>query len=78
VKFEDGYFEDTSIAEHRVIFPNGKRLIALPANPDTARLLPGFAAGRIRAASGFECDLGGGDDASVARIQARVSSTLKG
>jgi hypothetical protein len=37
-KFEDGYFGDgTSIAEHRVIFPNKSRLIALPANPDTAR-----------------------------------------
>jgi phage FluMu gp28-like protein len=36
-KFEDGYFGDTSIAEHRVILPNESRLIALPANPDTAR-----------------------------------------
>ena len=31
LRFEDGYFQDnTEIAEHRVIFPNGKRLIALP------------------------------------------------
>jgi phage FluMu gp28-like protein len=36
-KFEDGYFGETLIAEHRVIFPNESRLIALPANPDTAR-----------------------------------------
>lgn len=36
-KFDDGYFGETSIAEHRVIFPNGNRLIGLPANPDTAR-----------------------------------------
>ena len=37
VRFEDGFFGQTETAEHRVIFPNGKRLIGLPANPDTAR-----------------------------------------
>jgi phage FluMu gp28-like protein len=37
VKLEDGFFGDTSIREQRVVFPNGKRLIALPSNPDTAR-----------------------------------------
>jgi phage FluMu gp28-like protein len=80
VKFEDGYFEEnTSIAEHRVIFPNGKRLIALPANPDTARGYSGdllldefalhrdskaiWAAGMTRVSRGYKC---------------RVASTVKG
>lgn len=79
VRFDDGYFGDTSIAEHRVIFPNGKRLIALPANPDTARGYSGdllldefalhrdskaiWAAGMTRVSRGFKC---------------RVASTVKG
>jgi len=79
VKFEDGWFEQTSIAEHRVIFPNGGRLIALPANPDTARGYSGdllldefalhrdskaiWAAGMTRVSRGFKC---------------RVASTVKG
>jgi phage FluMu gp28-like protein len=83
VKFEDGYFElnggQTSIAEHRVVFPNGKRIIALPANPDTARGYSGdllldefalhrdskaiWAAGMTRVSRGFKC---------------RVASTVKG
>jgi phage FluMu gp28-like protein len=79
VRFEDGYFEQTSIAEHRAIFPNGKRLIALPANPDTARGYSGdllldefalhrdskaiWAAGMTRVSRGFKC---------------RVASTVKG
>lgn len=32
-----GFFEDTSIVQHTATFPNGARIIALPANPDTAR-----------------------------------------
>ena len=79
VKFEDGYFGETEIAEHRTIFPNGKRLIALPANPDTARGYSGdllldefalhrdskgiWAAGMTRVSRGFKC---------------RVASTVKG
>ncbi|MEN6601773.1 MAG: terminase family protein [Bryobacteraceae bacterium] len=79
VKFEDGYFAQTSIVEHRAIFPNGKRLIALPANPDTARGYSGdmlfdefalhrdskaiWAAGMTRISRGFKC---------------RVASTVKG
>ena len=31
------FFENTSIAQHEVKFPNGSRIIGLPANPDTAR-----------------------------------------
>jgi phage FluMu gp28-like protein len=79
VRFEDGYFEQTSIVEHRAIFPNGKRLLALPANPDTARGYSGdllldefalhrdskaiWAAGMTRVSRGFKC---------------RVVSTVKG
>lgn len=79
VRFEDGYFGRTSIVEHRAIFPNGGRMIALPANPDTARgysgnmLLDEFAlhrdskaiwsAGFTRVARGFKL---------------RVASTFKG
>ena len=79
VKFEDGYFAETSLAEHRTIFPNGKRLIELPANPDTARGYSGdlvldefalhrdskaiWAAGMTRVSRGFKC---------------RVASTVKG
>ena len=37
VKFEDGFFGQTEIIEHRATFPGGGRIIALPANPDTAR-----------------------------------------
>lgn len=31
------FFADTSIVQHTADFPNGSRIIALPANPDTAR-----------------------------------------
>lgn len=34
---ESGFFEDTSILQHTAKFANGGRIIALPANPDTAR-----------------------------------------
>jgi len=37
VDYEDGFFEQTEIAQHSARFPNGARIIALPANPDTAR-----------------------------------------
>jgi phage FluMu gp28-like protein len=78
-KFEDGYFADTALAEHKVMFPNGNRIIALPANPDTARGYAGdvfldefalhrdsraiWAAMMTRATRGFEV---------------RVASTFKG
>lgn len=35
--FTEGFFGETEIIEHRAKFPNGCRIIALPANPDTAR-----------------------------------------
>lgn len=34
---EPGFFGDSSIVQHTATFPNGSRIIALPANPDTAR-----------------------------------------
>ena len=34
---ETDFFERTSIQRHEVKFPNGSRIIGLPANPDTAR-----------------------------------------
>jgi len=79
VQFEDGFFGGTSTSEHRTIFPNKKRLIALPANPDTARGYSGdmlfdefalhrdsqaiWAAGMTRVSRGYKC---------------RVASTIKG
>lgn len=35
--FDTGFFGMTEIIEHRAKYPNGCRIIALPANPDTAR-----------------------------------------
>ncbi len=40
VAVESGFFEDTSLLQQTATFPNRGRIIALPANPDTAR---GFA-----------------------------------
>jgi len=37
VVVKSGYFESTSIKQHTATFPNRGRIIALPANPDTAR-----------------------------------------
>jgi len=37
VVINNGFFENTSIVQHTAKFPNGARIIALPANPDTAR-----------------------------------------
>ncbi len=37
VDYEDGFFQDTSLTQHTAKFPDGARIIALPANPDTAR-----------------------------------------
>lgn len=34
---EDSFFGDTSLLQHTVTFPNGYRIVGLPANPDTAR-----------------------------------------
>jgi phage FluMu gp28-like protein len=67
------FFESTSIVQHTADFPNGSRIIALPANPDTARgysgdvLLDEFAIHRDgraiwaamigRATRGFEVDV---------------------
>ena len=36
-KLETSFFKNTSIAQHEVKFPNGSRIIGVPANPDTAR-----------------------------------------
>lgn len=35
--YTDGFFNQTEIVQHTASFPNGSRIIALPANPDTAR-----------------------------------------
>jgi phage FluMu gp28-like protein len=37
VVVESGFFLETTIVQHTATFPNGNRIIALPANPDTAR-----------------------------------------
>lgn len=37
VVVDSGFFEQTSIVQHTAKFSNGSRIIALPANPDTAR-----------------------------------------
>jgi phage FluMu gp28-like protein len=37
IDLEDSFFRDTSLLQHTAMFPNGSRIIALPANPDTAR-----------------------------------------
>lgn len=37
VAVDSGFFEQTSIVQHTATFPNRGRIIALPANPDTAR-----------------------------------------
>ena len=36
-RLETSFFEKTNILQHEVCFPNGSRIIGLPANPDTAR-----------------------------------------
>ncbi|OFW08658.1 MAG: hypothetical protein A3H27_18570 [Acidobacteria bacterium RIFCSPLOWO2_02_FULL_59_13] len=36
-KLETSFFEKTNILQHEVKFPNGSRIIGVPANPDTAR-----------------------------------------
>ena len=33
----DGFFQDTNILVHTIEFPNGSKIIALPARPETAR-----------------------------------------
>lgn len=79
VRFEDGYFEQTSIAEHRAVFPNGRRLIALPANPDTAR---GYSGDILLDEFGLHRDSKAIWAAGMTRIsrgyKVRVMSTLKG
>jgi phage FluMu gp28-like protein len=37
IDVEDAFFKDTSLLQHTANYPNGSRIIALPANPDTAR-----------------------------------------
>lgn len=37
VAIDSGFYEQTSIVQHTARFPNSNRIIALPANPDTAR-----------------------------------------
>jgi phage FluMu gp28-like protein len=41
--FPNQPFGETSILQHEIRFPNGSRIIALPANPDTARGYTGNA-----------------------------------
>ena len=36
-KLETSFFEKTDILQHEIQFPNGSRILGLPANPDTAR-----------------------------------------
>ena len=36
-RLETSFFKEASISQHEVKFPNGSRIIGLPANPDTAR-----------------------------------------
>jgi phage FluMu gp28-like protein len=36
-KFDTSFFEQAEIRQHEIQFPNGSRIIGLPANPDTAR-----------------------------------------
>lgn len=76
---DSGFWEGTSIMQHTARFGNGARLIALPANPDTARGYSGnlffdefamhrdsraiWAAGMTRATRGYKV---------------RVASTFKG
>jgi phage FluMu gp28-like protein len=36
-EMETSFFETASVTQHEVAFPNGSRIIGLPANPDTAR-----------------------------------------
>jgi len=36
-RVSDGFFQETDILVHTIDFPNGSSIIALPANPDTAR-----------------------------------------
>ena len=43
VKDATDFFRDTSILQHTATFGNGSRIIALPANPDTARGYSGDA-----------------------------------
>ena len=37
---ENEFFHQTLLSQHRLEFPNGARILALPANPDTARGSP--------------------------------------
>ncbi|HLD78718.1 MAG TPA: terminase family protein, partial [archaeon] len=37
IGIETSFFENADILQHEVKFPNGSRIIGLPANPDTAR-----------------------------------------
>ena len=48
-----GWFQETSIRQSTITFPNGRRLIALPANPDTAR---GFTGNMTLDEFGFHLD----------------------
>jgi phage FluMu gp28-like protein len=37
IRIKPSFFANTAITQHEVKFPNGSRIIGLPANPDTAR-----------------------------------------
>jgi len=78
------FFGNTSITQHEIAFPNGSRIIGLPANPDTARgytgnmILDEFAFHphdrEIWAAAFGRVSRGLGDDA----LKLRVISTPNG
>ena len=44
---EESFVEGTLVKQQQVRFPNGSRIVALPANPDTVRGFAGDSAGRV-------------------------------
>jgi phage FluMu gp28-like protein len=79
VNFEDDYFQNTSMLERRFLFPNGKRLLALASNPDTAR---GYSGDLFLDEFGRQRDQKEIWAAAMTRVsrgyKARVASTLNG
>jgi phage FluMu gp28-like protein len=73
------FFEKTTIVEHKAKFPNGSRIIALPANPDTAR---GYSANVFLDEFALHRDSRGIWGAMLTRAtrgyKVRVASTFKG
>jgi phage FluMu gp28-like protein len=40
-RYQDGFFQGSELLERTIKFPNGSRIVALPANPDTIRSYSG-------------------------------------